>query len=417
MRAIIADDASSTRMRLSAAMEVLGYKVEAYPNGEEALERLLADDPPPIAFLDWEMPGEIGPEVCRQLHDKFDYVDTTRVRPYIIMMTARSSPESISEALDAGADDYLTKPWNAKELGARIRVAERTLEYQSELKKKIKELEEALRRNNLLREAVVHRGGVDGATTEEIPGEEPPKNVNFSERIASLSGLADLNTTLAKTFSQMGIGEAKASLPKDLTSSKNQRYLAWAPMVLKETETWLDVRCEMSRESAEELYLALLKQKPTSDAEIGDALVEMLNMVQGALKPILSSSGVNVVSPLIPVDLSQFSQNIPPIVSENYQKSEVSLGRIMMLVTVVESGAGVLERDVASLEKYDILVEPFVSPKNENVVILKAGSVISEFYAHKLKSFVSSTGGVSASVKVMVPSSIALDYMEMNDRA
>ncbi|MCP4674104.1 MAG: response regulator [Deltaproteobacteria bacterium] len=414
MRAIVADDAKSTRIRLSAALEVLGYKVEAFSNGEEAFERLLSDDPPPIAFLDWEMPGHLGPEVCRRLHEKFDYVDTTRVRPYLVMMTARSSPASISEALDAGADDYLTKPWDAKELGARIRVAERTLEYQSELKKKIKELEEVLRRNNLLREAIVNR--TDGASAEEIAGDAPIKNVNFSDRIASLSGLADLNATMAKTFSQMGIGEAAASSPKNLGSSKNQRYLAWAPMLLKESETWLDLRCEMSRESAEELYLALLKQKPTSDEEIGDALVELLNMVQGALKPILSDNNVTVVSPLIPVDLSRFNQRIPPIVSENHQKSEVSIGQIKMLVTVVESSRGITNRDVMLLEKYDVLVESFVSPKNKNVVILKEGSVINEFYAHKLKSFSAPTGDSSVTVNVMIPSAIGLEYMKLNDQ-
>jgi DNA-binding response OmpR family regulator len=94
---------------------------------------------PPIAILDWEMPGMNGPELCKRIKllDRKNLI-------YIILLTGRNSKEDIVSGLQAGADDYITKPFDNSELLARIKVAERLVQTQLTLNNKVEELERAL---------------------------------------------------------------------------------------------------------------------------------------------------------------------------------------------------------------------------------------------------------------------------------
>jgi two-component system, OmpR family, response regulator MprA len=113
MKILVVDDERAVRESLRRALELEGYRVELAEDGEEALERL-GTAPPDAAILDVLMPGIDGLEVCRRLRADGNAVP-------VLMLTARAEVDSRVAGLDAGADDYLPKPFALAELLARLR--------------------------------------------------------------------------------------------------------------------------------------------------------------------------------------------------------------------------------------------------------------------------------------------------------
>ncbi|HEY4739737.1 MAG TPA: diguanylate cyclase [Candidatus Acidoferrales bacterium] len=128
MRVLIAEDDKISRRVLEASLNEWGYDVTAVADGKEALELLGGENAPRLAVLDWMMPGLEGVEVCRKIRERSDqpYV-------YVLLLSARSEKQDMLAGLKAGADDYLTKPFDAHELRARIFAGERILRLQDEL--------------------------------------------------------------------------------------------------------------------------------------------------------------------------------------------------------------------------------------------------------------------------------------------
>jgi two-component system KDP operon response regulator KdpE len=118
MRVLVVDDEPQIRRAVRAGLERAGHTVAQAENGEEALD-LAAEHPPELVVLDLAMPGMDGIEVCRQLRQ------WTRVP--VIVLSVREGEDDKIAALDAGADDYLTKPFSTGELLARIRAITRRL--------------------------------------------------------------------------------------------------------------------------------------------------------------------------------------------------------------------------------------------------------------------------------------------------
>jgi sigma-B regulation protein RsbU (phosphoserine phosphatase) len=141
MLILVADDDSTSRNMLSAMLTKCGHEVVAYCDGAEAWEAMQRPDAPQMLVLDWMMPVMDGVEVCRRIRAAGS---PGRTRPHILMLTARAEKARIVEGLDAGADDYLTKPYDADELRARIRVGCRMLDIQSRLDARVEELSRAL---------------------------------------------------------------------------------------------------------------------------------------------------------------------------------------------------------------------------------------------------------------------------------
>jgi len=128
LRVLIADDSATSRRLLQAVLEKWGYEVTPAEDGASAWEVLRQDDPPSLAILDWMMPGLSGPDVCKKVRDLGRTPYT-----YILLLTSRSQKEDLIEGLTAGADDYVTKPFDNNELRVRLGPARRILELQSAL--------------------------------------------------------------------------------------------------------------------------------------------------------------------------------------------------------------------------------------------------------------------------------------------
>lgn len=140
MKILIAEDDPVSRCFLEVTLAKWGYEVLTACDGNQAW-KVLQDDPPSIAILDWMMPGVDGTEVCRRLR-----AIQTQTPAYVIMLTAKTDKKDVIQGLDAGADDYLTKPFDRQELRARIGVGIRITELQKSLADRVVDLEAALSR-------------------------------------------------------------------------------------------------------------------------------------------------------------------------------------------------------------------------------------------------------------------------------
>ncbi len=128
MKVLIADDEVTTRRSIEALLAKWGYEVVAASDGEEAWQVLQREDSPRLAVLDWMMPGMDGVAICKSLRQ-------LRSEPYtyVILLTGNDRKEDVVSGLEAGADDYLTKPFNTYELKARVRTGQRIITLQREL--------------------------------------------------------------------------------------------------------------------------------------------------------------------------------------------------------------------------------------------------------------------------------------------
>ena len=149
MKILIAEDEFTTRMMVQVSLENWGYSVTSVTNVQEAWLKLQNADAPNIAILDWEMPELDVIDVCRRVKEM-----GLENPPYIILLTGRDSNMDIVRGFDAGADDYMTKPFNDNELQARVRVAERLVRTQSSLTSTVSELKEALNQLEMLETGV-----------------------------------------------------------------------------------------------------------------------------------------------------------------------------------------------------------------------------------------------------------------------
>ena len=143
MQILVAEDNPVFQSMLNNMLGKWGYEVVLADNGERAWQILQDGKAPPLAILDWMMPGMDGVEICRQIRKAAQqrYV-------YVILLTAKTEQKDLVEGMEAGADDYLTKPFNTHELRVRLRAGRRILDLQEQL----------LQAQEKLREQATHDG-------------------------------------------------------------------------------------------------------------------------------------------------------------------------------------------------------------------------------------------------------------------
>lgn len=143
---LVADDDPISLRLLEKALSKWGHEVTVARDGTEAWQALTKPESPPIAILDWMMPGMDGLTICRRIRT----MPATPPR-YLILLTARNDYVDIVAGLDAGANDYVTKPFHHAELRARVRVGIRVQELQCSLADRVHDLEMALKQVKQLR--------------------------------------------------------------------------------------------------------------------------------------------------------------------------------------------------------------------------------------------------------------------------
>ncbi len=144
LKVLVADDQPTVRALVAHVLENAGYEVLQACNGAEAI-KLWEVERPPLVITDWIMPEMDGEALCR-------HIRRARVDPYtyVIMLTMRDEQEAVVGGLEAGADDYIKKPFDKPELLLRVRTGVRVINLEARLADKISELEEALGRVHTL---------------------------------------------------------------------------------------------------------------------------------------------------------------------------------------------------------------------------------------------------------------------------
>jgi diguanylate cyclase (GGDEF)-like protein len=146
VRILIAEDDPVSRRLLEATLKKWGYEVVVCPDGTTAWQVLQQPDAPSLAILDWMMPGMDGVQVCREVRKR-----ASEPYIYLLLLTAKNQKSDIIAGLEAGADDYIIKPFDASELRMRLRAGRRILDLQAELIFAREELREQATRDSLTR--------------------------------------------------------------------------------------------------------------------------------------------------------------------------------------------------------------------------------------------------------------------------
>jgi diguanylate cyclase (GGDEF)-like protein len=161
MRILLAEDDQLSRRILEAQLRRWQFDVLTANDGEAA-DRLLAEpDAPRLAIVDWMMPGLDGAEVCRRVRARGSEPYT-----YLLLLTSRSEKQDIVGGLDAGADDYIIKPFDPSELRVRLRAGERILELQQQLIEAREQVQDQAMRDSLT--GVWSRGAVLDTLAREL---------------------------------------------------------------------------------------------------------------------------------------------------------------------------------------------------------------------------------------------------------
>jgi two-component system cell cycle response regulator len=189
VRILIAEDDPISRRLLEVTLGKWGYEVVSCPDGESAWDTLQQPDAPSLAILDWMMPGMDGLQVCREVRQMM-------IEPYtyMLLLTAKSQKDDIIAGLEAGADDYLTKPFDASELRMRLRAGRRILDLQTELIFAREELRRQATHDSLTR--LLNRAAVCGmlqgelrrAEREQLPLSIILADIDFFKRINDTYG-------------------------------------------------------------------------------------------------------------------------------------------------------------------------------------------------------------------------------------
>jgi putative two-component system response regulator len=129
---LVADDSKTIQLWMHENLPSWGFKTRIVGDGLAALSELSRPEHPSLVLLDWEMPGLTGPEICRKLRA----AEKGKAYTYIILVTQKSAMSDIVFGLEAGADDYLIKPFEPLELRSRLDVGFRVIDYDRESRHK-----------------------------------------------------------------------------------------------------------------------------------------------------------------------------------------------------------------------------------------------------------------------------------------
>lgn len=161
MKILIAEDDLVSRKLLDTTLKKWGYEVHAFPDGTSAWECVQKGDFPQLMILDWMMPGLDGVELCSKIRN----LELTEY-PYIILLTARVQKEDVVEGLEAGADDYITKPFDKQELQVRLRAGRRIIDLQEQLLQVQEKLRDQASHDPLT--GLLNRGAIEESLENEI---------------------------------------------------------------------------------------------------------------------------------------------------------------------------------------------------------------------------------------------------------
>lgn len=424
MKVLVAEDEPVARKILEAFLLKEKYEVVLAEDGASALKCALTFTEPYIAILDWVMPGLTGPQVCVCLRSP-----KLKIRPYIIVLSARSDKGDIAAVLDAGADDFLTKPFNPVELMARLRVAGRSLQYHADLRQQISQLEALAQRYNLLGEIVAqHAGGrlttppithasptvakppapvkaaaspagaddffikppVASADPCAAPSDgttESPAKAEVAVEVKPDLPPVDLSAAETDVIMQQVVAELGFGQISEISDVSHEKYrapefTAWASMILEREQVWIDLLLEVDGAAMAMIFEQTLGRRPESIQERENFLAETHTIFSSAYKSALINKGAAVMAPILSRVVRTMDRLVP--VPPKCEKHRYVLAGGSIGLTVVRHECPLQKKSTQRLRNSDIMADAYPPPSVNEIALLNKGTVLTYRFIEKL---------------------------------
>lgn len=380
MKVLVIDDDPNAQKILTAILQRASCTPILCPDVEEALRKCLEDDPPQLVICDWKNQGTDGPGFCKRLR-----ADKRHERPYVLLLTARHSKEELAEGLDAGADDFVSKPFNLVELQARLRAAMRIARYQRDLVREITELNAVAERNKLLGEMLSQQHGAKVpkimqsaaaavASVKMASANQPAHEFGTYEiRYVVSSSLLELRLALESTKERL--------MPPNL---RQEDFCAWAPIHLRSSGMWMDLLLSGSYSDAGHLLEKALGRKAGSAVEAQGFMAEIVRIISTAFMRTIRVKEPDTQQPFPPRALAVDADGPPPPMVPKTRCHDLNIeGRCFRLI-LCATPTPIEEIEPAELRELDILAEQLPPPSVSEVPLFKAGTIMSGRFVEKL---------------------------------
>lgn len=382
MKILVADDEPVARRVLTAFLARTGHEILVAEDGTQALKLAQAQKEPYLAIVDWIMPGLTGVQVCAGIRSA-----VTKFRPYIIMLSAKADKADVAAALDVGADDYLSKPFNPGELMARLRVAERTVVYQMELQKQIGQLESLIGRYNLLGEMLCHPATlmpVDAPAAAVAPGVPSAGASTAAAKLEVTDAQLDGIVNRALAALKLGMARFRGTCPAE---SRGTEYVSWAGVILLREQVHYDLLLQMDKPVAEALYSKALRRPPASDRDTLRFLSEIQTVVVSGVRSALQSKDIESLQPFLSAAIGQERVARMPELKSGTLSRRYDVEGGTLLFTLHRTDSRVLSKLPSQLRQTDVLAEAFPPPEVNEIPLLNRGVVLTDRFIEKLTSF------------------------------
>lgn len=403
MKILVADDDQASRRLVAAFLKRADHEVVEVDSGEAVLEKMVEAEPPAIAIIDWVMSGMSGPDVVIKLRNM-----AFRIRPYVILLSARQDKASVADGLDAGADDFLSKPFNPLEMLARVRVAERTLQVQLELQQHIDDLESLALRYNLLGELI----GKQRAPRELRPAASVPVPMpSHARQVLQLGGTRlrpdEIDALTQRALAEVGLGGLQpVSFEPQMQHTGSAMLLAWSGMVLVGEKCWIDLLLRLNLASADALHATALHRRPASERETRRFLAEVHTIVTSAFRAALQARGADILSPGLSRAVERQPDAPAPVLPDDTVHRAFGMGDITLLLSIARSPCPVQIKDARDLAAGQIVATDFPPPDIDAIPLVTRGSVINERFIGKLVAYAQRESSRLA-VPVFAPSALS----------
>jgi CheY-like chemotaxis protein len=359
MRILVADDDAIGRIFLTRVLTKWGYDVMAVADGTAAWNALQEEGAPRLLILDRMMPGLNGLDLCARIR-----ASASPHYYYIILLTALGETADVIEGLEAGADTYLVKPVGPPELRVRLKAAQRIFALETRLEYAVEELRHQLQPTETGVASPV--AAVDPAAAKRETGTE-------------LAPLASAPRILREVLAELGVEQSVLTAG----NGDNSSFHARSAIVLRGAETWVDFDMYLAREPSEVIYRGLVGEAPRSDADLLDAMAEVLNMCQGALKLSLENDGHQPLTPILPTASLEAVPSPLRMGATSFRVYEA------IRFAFTPSPAKIVMTPISELRPRDILADPIAYPGNDQVVFLSRGIALNDRYIDRIIELVS----------------------------
>lgn len=400
VKILAADDNPVARTVLRAFLEKSGYEPLVVEDGPAALAALTGPNAPHIAILDWVMPGLNGLEVCAKLRATPDLP----IRPYVLLLTAKNEKSDIALGLDAGADEFISKPFNQIEMLARLRAAQRMIKFQLELQARIDQLESMVQRHRLLGEIISHR-----QETTSGPPSAPAGNAITKPKAPGSLQLEEIGDALRHAFSDMGWHGALLTAGENSGVYKPAEIAAWGGFFLPKSSDWIDLLVGTDPEAAFGLFEKSMRRRPESDKELYSYLSEIASLVATKCRALLLERNDSLVAPFQPRSFRQGTLNSVLPMPERWEYCRVEFSTEIVTLAVVRSPCPTRHKSPFQLSTTDVLASNFHPSDDYQNPLISQGTILNERLIERLEAY--AQGDYKhLRIPVVEPSALAIHF-------